>query len=139
MKTNYKNKTDIKNLPPKPTFGIAVDGSVINGNPGDAEYRIVDIATGKIILTQSIGIGTNNHAEFIGLCNAIQLYPDQPIYSDSLIAIRWAEHKTHRSNYYHPYMDWCVDMLKELKHKPNVIHWKTRLHGEIPADFGRKN
>lgn len=77
----------------KPTSGIAVDGAC-SGNPGQAEYKIVDIATGKTLVSRKIGIATNNHAEFIGLCHALYSYPDQTIYSDSVTAISWVKNKT---------------------------------------------
>lgn len=121
----------------KPKTGIAVDGAC-SGNPGPAEYRIVDIASGKTLVHRKIGIGTNNHAEFIGLCHAIALYPDQDIYCDSKTAISWVEKRRSNSSMDHPDLARCDNYLKKLTKLPKVIKWQTKLHGEIPADFGRK-
>jgi ribonuclease HI len=121
----------------KPTSGIAVDGAC-SGNPGQAEYKIVDIATGKTLVSRKIGIATNNHAEFIGLCHALYSYPNEAIYSDSVTAISWVKNKKVNSKHPHPDVDRCIKMLEGLNKKVEIIKWDTRVYGEIPADFGRK-
>jgi ribonuclease HI len=121
----------------KPNSGIAVDGAC-SGNPGPAEYKIVDIATGKTLVERSIGIGTNNHAEFIGLCHAIYLYPNKTIYCDSVTAMCWVKKKSVNSKHPHPEIQRCIDMLKSITKIPRLVKWDTKLHGEIPADFNRK-
>ena len=121
----------------KPTSGIAVDGAC-SGNPGPAEYKIVDIATGKTLVERSIGIGTNNHAEFIGLCHAMYLYPNKTIYCDSITAMSWVKKKAVNSKHPHTEIQRCIDMLKKTTKVPEVVKWNTKLHGEIPADFNRK-
>lgn len=121
----------------KPTSGIAVDGAC-SGNPGPAEYKIVDIATGKTLVERSIGIGTNNHAEFIGLCHAMYLYPNKTIYCDSITAMSWVKKKAVNSKHPHTEIQRCIDMLKKTAKVPEVVKWNTKLHGEIPADFNRK-
>lgn len=121
----------------KPTSGIAVDGAC-SGNPGPAEYKIVDIATGKTLVERSIGIGTNNHAEFIGLCHAMWLYPNSDIYCDSITAMSWVKKKAANSKHHHPDIQRCIDMLNKTTTVPKIIKWDTKLHGEIPADFNRK-
>ena len=121
----------------KPTSGIAVDGAC-SGNPGLAEYKIVDIATGKTLVERKIGIATNNHAEFIGLCHAIHSYRGVPIYCDSITAIAWVRNKKANSKHFHADVEKCEAMLKKIDFKYEVIKWDTKKHGEIPADFGRK-
>ena len=121
----------------KPKSGIAVDGAC-SGNPGPAEYKIVDIQSGKTLVQRKIGHGTNNHAEFIGLCHAVFMFPNETIYCDSLIAIGWVLKRTHRSKHYHKELNKCVDMLKGLNKLPTIVKWDTKKFGEIPADFGRK-
>lgn len=121
----------------KPTSGIAVDGAC-SGNPGPAEYKIVDIATGKTLVERSIGIGTNNHAEFIGLCHAMYLYPNKTIYCDSITAMSWVKNKKVNSKHPHPEVDRCIRMLEGLDKEVKIVKWGTKLWGEIPADFGRK-
>lgn len=128
----------------KPTKGIAVDGGCL-GNPGISEYRIVDIETGKLLCEINIGMGTNNIAEFIGLCHAIHYVNKNnitlDIYSDSLIAISWVKKKKHNSSYQ------GINAIKRLEKAceylqdaniNNIKKWHTRKWGEIPADFGRK-
>lgn len=122
----------------KPNKGIAVDGAC-SGNPGPAEYKIVDIATGKTLVLRSIGIGTNNHAEFIGLCHAIHLYPDENIYCDSVTAMSWVKNKKVNSKHFHSDIEKCIKMLNNLDKKVNIIKWDTKAYGEIPADFNRKS
>lgn len=121
----------------KPTSGIAVDGAC-SGNPGPSEYKIVDIATGKTLVRRKIGIATNNHAEFIGLCHAIFSYPDQIIYSDSKTAMSWAKNKKVNSKHPHAEVDKCLKMLNEFSKNVKIVKWETRQFGEIPADFGNK-
>jgi len=121
----------------KPNKGIAVDGAC-SGNPGPAEYKIVDIVTGKTLVLRSIGIGTNNHAEFIGLCHAIFLYPNRTIYCDSLTAITWVKNKKVNSKHPHKEISRCIAMLEKLETLPKILKWNTKKYGEIPADFNRK-
>ncbi len=121
----------------KPKTGIAVDGAC-SGNPGPAEYKIVEISTNKVLVQRKIGIGTNNHAEFIGLCDAIFRFPNETIYCDSLTAISWVFKRKANSKHYHKDIDRCVSMLKSLSKFPTIVKWDTKKFGEIPADFGRK-
>jgi len=121
----------------KPIKGIAVDGAC-SGNPGPAEYKIVDISSGKTLIQRKIGIGTNNHAEFIGLCHAIYQFPNETIYCDSLTAISWVRKKKANSKHHHIELAKCLKMLSQLSKLPNIVKWETKLFGEIPADFGRK-
>lgn len=129
----------------KPNKGIAVDGGC-SGNPGLAYYRAVDIETGKELFKYDIGEATNNIAEFLAICNAIHyrnlMKLDLKIYSDSVTAMSWVRNKRANSSYTSKYIDQRIkkaeDFLKQNKFE-NIEKWRTKLWGEIPADFGLKN
>lgn len=121
----------------KPKEGISVDGGC-SGNPGQAYYRAVDIATGKELFNIKIGKATNNIAEFIGLCHAIRDFPNSTIYSDSVTAISWVKNKRANSSYNYPRLKKVENWLNTLSKIPKIEKWKTKEWGEIPADFGLK-
>mgnify|MGYP003616892205 CR=1 FL=1 len=121
----------------KPKEGISVDGGC-SGNPGKAYYRAVDIATGKELFKNNIGIATNNIAEFIALCHAIRDFPTSTIYSDSVTAMAWVKNKKANSSYEYPRLEKIEDWLKTLDKLPKIEKWRTKEGGEIPADFGLK-
>ena len=115
----------------KPKKGICVDGSCTKGNPGVIAFKIIRIETNEIILQKNMGTGTNNHAEFFGLCKAIQLFPNETIYCDSLTALSWVRKKRHNSKHKH-------QSLQNLKFVPDIRKWDTVKWGENLADFGYK-
>lgn len=121
----------------KPTKGIAIDGGC-SGNPGKAYYRAVDIATGKELFREDIGIATNNIAEFIGLCHAIRNYPNSVIYSDSVTAMSWIKKKKANSSFDFPRLKKVEDWLNSLDSMPKIEKWLTKEWGENVADFGLK-
>ena len=121
----------------RPKEGISVDGGC-SGNPGKAYYRAVDIATGKELFKNNIGIATNNIAEFIALCHAIRDFPTSTIYSDSVTAMAWVKNKKANSSYEYPRLEKIEDWLKTLDKLPKIEKWRTKEWGEIPADFGLK-
>ena len=69
-----------------------------SGNPGPVEYRGVNTATGEEIFKQGpFNNGTNNIGEFLAIVHALTLFKkkniQQPIYSDSAVAIGWINKK----------------------------------------------
>jgi ribonuclease HI len=123
----------------KPTKGISVDGGC-SGNPGLAYYRAVDIATGQELFREDIGMGTNNIAEFLGLCHAIFKYSNETIYTDSKTAIAWVKKRKANSSFsgdINERVRKAEVMLQKIK-LPIIEKWETKLWGEIPADFGLK-
>lgn len=124
----------------KPTKGIAVDGAC-EGNPGYAEYRGVDIATGEQLFHQRIGLATNNIAEFVGLVHALAIAKKrgEVVYSDSTTAISWVKNARCNTTF-----SYSGDMIKRAEKwlkthsRGQVKKWDTRRWGEIPADFNRK-
>ena len=127
----------------RPIKGISVDGGTI-GNPGICFYRGVDISTGEVLFERNLGMGTNNIAEFLGLCHAINYVIKNnltiDIYTDSVTALAWVRNKKHKSTFrgdVNTRLDSACDWLKTTKHV-TPIKWITSEWGEIPADFGRK-
>lgn len=133
----------------KPTSGIVVDGSS-RGNPGDAGYQAVDIATGKVLFNVKIGNSTNNIAEFIGLVHALDYaikngYTE--VYSDSQTAIAWVRNKKAKSTLkLNLKTERSINLMNRaeahLSKNPGYFNlvkkWETRDWGESPADFGYK-
>ena len=131
-----------------PKIGIAVDGGCLN-NPGYAEYRGIDLCTGKVVFHTKIGYATNNIAEFLAVCQAL-IYTQTIgvktiIYTDSRTAISWFKNKRHNSAFKRQLneqafelMDECVKWLHNNKKTNFVVWWDKWKFGEIPADFGRK-
>lgn len=130
----------------KPKIGWCVDGSSI-GNPGESEYRCVDISTGKQIFRYSFGMGTNNIAEFLAIVHALALTKKQNIvvdvYSDSNIAIGWVKKKETNTSYKdneeaNDLIKRAENWLKNNTYTNQIMKWETKAWGETPADFGRK-
>jgi ribonuclease HI len=126
----------------RPGKGIAVDGSCI-GNPGQAEYRGVDIQSGNELFRVRIGEATNNIAEFLAIVHGLAMVKKMGaglnIYSDSATAIAWV--KSGRCNTTFVYGRDLVDRAEKwlsMNSRGIVKKWETNKWGEIPADFGRK-
>lgn len=132
---------------------ICVDASC-SKNPGPFEYRGLDMEKdGEVIFSYSFEHGTNNIGEFLAIVHAL-VYCKQhgitrDIYSDSQTALAWVRDATCKSTL-KPHSDPKVQATFELMIKraedflrtqrpPNrVLKWRTDLHGETPADYGRK-
>lgn len=144
----------------KPTKGIAVDGET-RGNPGPSKYRGVDMATNSTIFIVSIGIATNNIAEFCALGHAILQYIKHgistTIYSDSQTAMTWikkkkansqlpASPKTEKARNFVERIENALKVLNiefdgvdiTIEDMISVQKWYTSEWGENPADFGNK-
>lgn len=146
-KRNTILKGDIMNINYN---SICVDASCI-GNPGTTEYKIVETKTKKIIYnSKKYKMGTNNIGEFLALVHGIALIKRdksyEVIYSDSQTALAWVRKKkcnTLLSNI-DPDLKSLIIRAEEWLSKNNINDikiekWNTKLNGEIPADFGRKN
>lgn len=134
----------------RPIKGICVDGSS-RGNPGIAEYKAIDLSTGKELFKINIGVSTNNIAEFIGLTHAINFARKNGydnVYSDSQTAIAWVRNRkaktslrlnseTSKSINYLQHSEKYLQTLEPTFFKI-VKKWETKKWGENPADFGYK-
>jgi len=132
-----------------PIKGISVDGGC-TGNPGPFEYRGVDIATGEELFElgrNSVYQGTNNIAEFLAIVHCLGYCSENnittEIYTDSKTAMAWV--KKGKANTTFSDDEVTAKLLKRaelyLKTNPpklDILKWKTKIWGEIPADYGRK-
>jgi len=76
----------------RPDMGIAVDASIIGGNPGgQMEMRGVLVSTGYEIFREELGEGTNNIAEFLALVAGLRISRYSVVWSDSRTAIEWVK------------------------------------------------
>lgn len=130
-----------------PSTGLAVDASVVNGNPGDCEVRGVRIEDGEEMFRHLLlGKNSNNVAEFLAIYAAFEMLGPNtktPIYSDSQVAIRWALEADPRPNS----RNYSVQTGREIANAKiffqkygarQLFFWRNRDWGENPADFGRK-
>lgn len=133
------------------TTAVAVDAAC-SGNPGDVEYRGVEISTGKeLFRVGPLPGGTNNIGEFLAIVHALALLPSlgRPstlIYSDSKTGMAWVRNRAPRTTIHPgPTNAKVIELLNRATrwiqtHTPTnpVAKWDTEKWGEIPADFGRK-
>ena len=129
---------------------IAVDAAC-SGNPGLLEYRGVIVADNtEIFHVGPLEDGTNNIGEFLAIVHALALLSknsnNDPIYSDSLNAIKWVENKkcntklkkTDKNINIFDLINRAEKWLELNSYSNKIIKWETKKWGEIPADFGRK-
>ncbi|MBN2444408.1 MAG: ribonuclease H family protein [Spirochaetales bacterium] len=128
---------------------IAVDASCL-GNPGILEYRGVDVKNRKVIFSRGpFKEGTNNIGEFLAIVEAIRYLEkkgiEMPVYSDSLVAIKWVKNKVcntqlsrHNSEELYLLIESALDYLKTVTHPVRLLKWHTKSWGDIPADYDRK-
>ena len=149
---NKDKKTDVKNSP-TPHFiknSIAVDAAC-SGNPGDMEYRGVNVFNGEQLFLQGeYKEATNNIGEFLAIVHGLALLKKQnsdwPIYSDSITAISWIKAKkcktklerTANNAEVFARIEAAEKWLATNTYTTKIYKWDTKAWGEIPADFGRK-
>jgi ribonuclease HI len=149
MKTRQSNTNTYY---PRPTHGWCVDGSTLKPNPGISEYQCVDLTTKEVIFNTKIGVATNNITEFLAIIHALiasdRLGVQVNIYSDSQTAIAWTKKMAYKTNFVrdgdskevYRMLDEGIEWLKKFHlHKKHnkVLFWRTKVWGQIPADFGR--
>lgn len=131
---------------------LSVDAAC-SGNPGVLEYRGVLTNSKKQVFIQGpFKGGTNNIGEFLALVHGIALLKkkkldDFPIYSDSKIAINWVKKKKCNTKIeFNQKNKPLLELIKraekwllENSYKNPILKWETKVWGEIPADFDRKN
>ncbi len=129
---------------------VAVDAAC-SGNPGLMEYRGVYVADNtEIFHVGPLEEGTNNIGEFLAIVHALALLSkngkDEPIYSDSVNAIKWVDNKkcntklkkTNKNMAIFEMIDRAEKWLNLNTYSNKILKWETKKWGEIPADFGRK-
>lgn len=134
--------------------GIAVDASTINGNPGDTECRGVDLETGKIVFSEQVGKATNNIGEYLAIAYGMEYLVKNnlnlPVYSDSMICIKWANFNFYRTKFFIKYgdiasknpglrlkLEIAKEKIKECRPYIELKFWNNRIK-ENPADYNRK-
>lgn len=127
----------------------AVDGAC-SGNPGQMEYRGVDLATGQTVFHFGPILATNNIGEFLAIVHALALMEQRgirkTIYTDSVSGKAWVRTgkcKTRLRRDATTEQAWRLvergeRWLRTHTFRVPVEKWDTRRWGEIPADFGRK-
>ena len=147
----YKSTSKILNVVNGPDLNsISVDAAS-SGNPGIMEYQGVNTKTKKVLFKMGpFNNATNNVGEFLALVHGIAMLEKgtklKIIYSDSITAISWVRKKRCQTKLIRNkqneevfiLIERAVLWLKENKYSVLVKKWKTKLWGEIPADFGRK-
>ena len=135
----------------KPNYNsISVDAAS-SGNPGVMEYQGVDTKTKKIIFKLGpFRQGTNNIGEFLALVHGLAELKKQKsskaIYTDSITAISWVNkkrcntklEKVKANEELFKLIDRAILWLNKNNYETKILKWKTKIWGEIPADFGRK-
>jgi ribonuclease HI len=134
-----------------PIFDSMSVDAACSGNPGALEYRGVDTKSGKQIFHQGpFPEGTVNIGEFLAIVHALAYLQKHksniPIYSDSLTARKWVKDKAIKTNLVRnakteelfQLVDRAIQWLKTHQWSNPILTWKTKVWGEIPADFGRK-
>ena len=147
---DYRTDTILPLHPDVKANAWAVDAAC-SGNPGPMEYQAIDLATGQQMFHFGPMHGTNNIGEFLAIVHALALMEkqhitDKVIYSDSYNAILWVNKrqcktKLERTEDTQPLYDIIARAEQWLRtHRIDIpiVHWQTKLWGEIPADFGRK-
>lgn len=130
---------------------IAVDAAC-SGNPGDMEYRGVDIDTrAELFRVGPLPGGTNNIGEFLAIVHALAYLhqrgqSETAIYSDSRTAQKWVREKQCRTQLQLTQEN--AEIFKLIQRAERWLHthafanpilpWDTKRWGENPADFGRK-
>ncbi|MCQ2327484.1 MAG: ribonuclease H family protein [Bacteroidales bacterium] len=128
---------------------LATDAAC-SGNPGVMEYQGVYVKTGKRLFYYKAPLGTNNIGEFLGIVHGLSYmkrhsYP-QPLYTDSVNAIKWVKEKKCKTKLplndetkeLYDYIHRAEEWLRNNTYTTKILKWDTDNWGEIPADFGRK-
>lgn len=127
----------------------AVDAAC-SGNPGQMEYRGIDLTTGAVVFHYGPMFGTNNIGEFLAIVHALALMEQKgirkTIYSDSFTAITWVRkmqcktklERTAKTAQLYNVIARAENWLRTHMFRTELIQWDTRKWGDIPADFGRK-
>lgn len=143
-----------------PISGLCSDGSTSTSS-AISEYQIYDLKQKKMLTTQAIGLSTNNLTEFFGLIHAIKLCVNEKVsntvYTDSMTALSWLNSKDPNTRFkfsVNPKIKKMLDRsitlascwnIKKVNRTHFIINgsidvmfWRKKEWGEIPADFGRK-
>jgi len=138
-------------LPKEVTADAWAVDAACSGNPGQMEYRGVDLATGAEMFHFGPMLGTNNIGEFLAIVHALAVFRKQgiskTIYSDSRIAMGWVRKgkckttlvRNAKTSRLYEIIARAETWLASNSVSVPLLKWRTEDWGEIPADFGRKH
>lgn len=151
--SNIQKKIESQKIIPSSQIivpSIAVDAAC-SGNPGNMEYRCVNVQTKQEIFhVGPYKEGTNNIGEFLAIVHGLALVKKNnwniSIYSDSKIAMSWIRQKkcktklepTANNAILFEMITRAEKWLATNTYSTPILKWETKSWGEIPADFGRK-
>lgn len=128
---------------------IAVDAAC-SWNPGELEYKGVDLISWKKLFHRKFSLWTNNIGEFLALVHGLKYLKenksDKAVYTDSRHAMKRVEDKkcktkleeNTKTKKMYAIIATAEDRLQNNKHKTKILKRPTSEWGEIPADFWRK-
>ena len=151
-----KDRWRVEDLPYEKN-SIAVDAAC-SWNPGQLEYKWIDLPSGKILFHQKFSLWTNNIGEFLAIVHGLKylkehkhapwLAPgsDKALYSDSKHAIsrisqkkcKTKLEKTTQTKKMFEIIAKAEVRLQKNKYTTKMLKRHTSEWWEIPADFGRK-
>lgn len=146
---DYRNETVLP-LPMEVKADAWAVDAACSGNPGQMEYRGIDLTTGAVVFHYGPVFGTNNIGEFLAIVHALALMEQKgikkTIYSDSFTAITWVRkmqcktklERTAKTAQLYNVIARAENWLRTHTFRTELIQWDTRKWGDIPADFGRK-
>jgi ribonuclease HI len=154
IKTGAKTKNNKPKANSNPTYlptenSLSVDAAC-SGNPGPMEYRAVHVGSKKEWFHAEFLLGTNNVGEFLAIVHGLAELKRRnltiPIYSDSIIAMKWVKKKkcitklerTPKTVALFKLIERAEAWLKNNSFSQPLLKWDTKVWGEIPSDFGRK-
>lgn len=131
----------------QPVSGLAVDASC-RPNPGEMEYRAVDIKTGREIFKEGVfSLSTNNIGEFLAIVHGIQFlheknFYEQKVYSDSVTALYWLRFVLFQKKKGTSYMDIFhelatnrITMKENPKNKSSFDHLRWAIKWLVETNF----
>ena len=123
-----------------PRCGIAT-GAFHSAEDSSTRFRAVDLSSGEMIFTASIGSRSADIGKFLGIAASVRYLLEHPeippvIYSDSLTAI-WFHDRTAVSMRPCPALHKAEVFLHAFAARISPIevrHWDSRKWGKIPAE-----
>lgn len=148
---NTQKTTDILLASQLPIIDSICVDAACSGNPGVMEYQGVYIKTGQRLFYYKYPYGTNNIGEFLAIVHGLSYLKrhklPQPLYSDSVNAIKWVQARkcktklplNEKTAKLYEYIHRAEAWLENNTYTTRILKWNTDSWSEIPADFGRKH
>lgn len=114
-------------------------------------WKVNDTLTGEVLIENNLTGGTSNVAEFMAIVDAMRFQVEEginiPIYSDSLVALRWVaagkcfsfmDREDPENKDIVEIVSEAEEFLKNNEVEFELLKWKTYLWGNVPSDGGNK-